>query len=100
MGLLNFGLDPNDIKYVIVTHAHDDRYWGAKPLQDTYPNARIAMSAADWDIVARDNSPAQLKPRKDMVVTDGQKITLGGVTVTLYVTPGHTPGRFHSSSGR
>ena len=41
IGLLNFGLDPNDIKYIIVTHAHDDRYWGAKALQDTYPKARI-----------------------------------------------------------
>ena len=92
MGLLNFSLDPNDIKYVIVTHAHDDRYWGAKGIQDTYPNARIAMSAADWDIVAKDTSPAQFKPRKDMVITDGQKITLGDVTVTAYITPGHTPG--------
>ena len=92
LGMLNFALDPNDIKYIIVTHAHDDRYWGARALQDTYPKARIAMSAADWDIVAKDNSPAQFKPRKDMVVTDGQKITLGDVTVTTYVTPGHTPG--------
>jgi metallo-beta-lactamase class B len=92
LGLLNFGLDPNDIRYIIVTHAHDDRYWGARALQETYPKARIAMSAADWDLVARDNSPAQFKPKKDMVVTDGQKITLGDVTVTAYVTPGHTPG--------
>jgi metallo-beta-lactamase class B len=92
MGLLNFGLDPLDIKYVIVTHAHDDRYWGAKALQDLYPKARIAMSAADWDLVAKDNSPAQFKPKKDMVITDGQKITLGDVTVTAYLTPGHTPG--------
>ena len=92
MGLLNFGLDPKDIKYVLVTHAHDDRYWGAKGLQDTYPNARIAMSAPDWEIVAKDNSPAQFKPKKDMVIADGQKIVLGDVTVTAYVTPGHTPG--------
>jgi metallo-beta-lactamase superfamily protein len=92
LGLLNFGLDPNNIKYIIVTHAHDDRYWGARALQDTYPNARVAMSAADWDVVAKDNSPAAFKPRRDMVVTDGQKITLGGVTVTTYITPGHTPG--------
>jgi metallo-beta-lactamase class B len=90
--LLHFGLDPNNIKYIIVTHAHDDRYWGAKALQDTYPKARVAMSAADWDIVAKDNSPAQFKPRKDMVIADGQQIKLGEVTVTLYVTPGHTPG--------
>ena len=91
-GCCNFGLDPDDIKYIIITHAHDDRYWGAKALQDTYPNARVAMSAADWDLVAKDNSPAQFKPRKDMVITDGQQITLGEVTVTAYVTPGHTPG--------
>jgi len=92
LGLLNFGLDPKNIKYVIITHAHDDRYWGAKAIQDTYPSARIAMSSADWDLVAKDNSPAEFKPRRDMVVTDGQKITLGGVTVTAYITPGHTPG--------
>jgi len=92
LGLLNFGLDPNDIKYVIVTHAHDDRYWGAKALQDAYPDARIAMSAADWDVVAQDTSPAEFKPRRDMVIEDGQQITLGDVTVTAYVTPGHTPG--------
>ena len=83
---------PPTIKYIIITHAHDDRYWGAKALQDTYPNARVAMSAADWDLVAKDNSPAQFKPRKDMVITDGQQIRLGEVTVTAYVTPGHTPG--------
>ena len=92
LGLLHFGLDPAAIKYIIITHAHDDRYWGAKALQDTYPNARVAMSAADWDLVAKDNSPAQFKPRKDMVITDGQQIRLGEVTVTAYITPGHTPG--------
>jgi len=99
LGLLNFGLDPDDIKYFVITHAHDDRYWGARALQDTYPNARVAMSAADWDIVAKDNSPAEFKPRRDMVVTDGQRITLGGVTVTLYVTPGHTPGTLSAIIG-
>src|SRR2546422_962579 len=31
-------------------------------------------------------------PRKDMVATDGMKLTLGDTTLTLYVTPGHTPG--------
>jgi metallo-beta-lactamase class B len=27
-----------------------------------------------------------------MVATDGQKLTLGDTTVTMYFTPGHTPG--------
>ncbi len=29
---------------------------------------------------------------RDLVATDGQEIRLGDVTITLYVTPGHTPG--------
>jgi metallo-beta-lactamase class B len=91
--LKDFGIDPQQkLKYIIVTQAHDDRYWGAKGLQETYPNAHVLMSAADWDVVARDNSPEGMKPRKDMVATDGQQLKLGGVTITMYITPGHTPG--------
>lgn len=92
LGLLQFGLDPADIKYVIVTSANPGRYWGARTIQEKYPNAHIIMSEADWAVVAKDNSPAALKPRKDMVATDGQKLTLGNTTVTLYITPGDTPG--------
>jgi metallo-beta-lactamase class B len=32
------------------------------------------------------------KPRRDIVAADGQKITVGGNTVTILTTPGHTPG--------
>jgi len=91
--LKDFGLDPQrNLKYIIVTHGHDDRYWGAKSLQETYPQAHVIMSAADWDVVAKDNSPDNVKPRKDMIATDGQKLKLGDVTISMYITPGHTPG--------
>jgi metallo-beta-lactamase class B len=50
------------------------------------------MSAADWDVVAKDNSPENVKPRRDMIAIDGQQLKLGDVTVTMYITPGHTPG--------
>ncbi len=90
--LKDFNLDPQNIKYIIVTQGHDDRYWGAKSLQDTYPNAHVVMSALDWDTVAKDNSPERVKPRKDMIATDGEQFKLGGATITTYITPGHTPG--------
>ena len=90
-GLRRAGLDPADIKYVILHHAHGDRYFGAKYLQNTH-NARLIMSEADWDVVALSNEPAELRPRRDMVATDGMKLTLGDTTLTLYITPGHTPG--------
>ena len=90
-GLKKLGSDPSQIKYVVLSHAHGDRYFGAKYLQDTY-KAKIVMSEADWGVMAKSNEPNELKARKDMVATDGQKIVLGDMTVTLYLTPGHTPG--------
>src|SRR5262249_45379645 len=31
-------------------------------------------------------------PKKDVVVADGQTLTLGDTTITMYLTPGHTGG--------
>jgi metallo-beta-lactamase class B len=89
-GLTKLGLDPKNIKYVVVSHAHVDHIGGAKLLQDRY-GAHVLMSAADWDLTAR-STASWPKPRRDMVVSDGQKLTLGDTTLTFYLTPGHTPG--------
>jgi metallo-beta-lactamase class B len=89
-GLKKLGFDPAQIKYALVTHGHRDHVGGAKYLQDHF-GTRIILSAADWDLV--ENSPrVTVKPKRDMVATDGQKLTLGDTTLTLYLTPGHTLG--------
>ena len=92
------GLNPKDIKYVIVTHAHTDHTGGAKTIQDL-TGARIGMAEADWDMVARGgytSSTGQPRVfdaiRRDLVIKDGDTVTLGDTVVKLYVTPGHTPG--------
>ena len=87
-GLKKLGLDPATIKYVVISHGHSDHSGGAKYLQDRF-NARVILTAADWDLL---DKSTQTKPRRDMVVTDGQKLTLGDTTLTLYNTPGHTLG--------
>jgi metallo-beta-lactamase class B len=87
-GLKKLGLDPTKIKYAVVSHAHPDHYAGGKFLQEKY-GTKVLMSAADWDVLDRANGT---KPTRDMVATDGQKLTLGDTTITMYVTPGHTPG--------
>lgn len=87
-GLRKLGLDPQQIKYAIVSHGHGDHSGGAKFLQDTF-NARIVLSEQDWQLLERGTGP---KPRRDIVATDGMKLTLGDTTLTLYVTPGHTLG--------
>ena len=89
-GLTKLGLDPRSIKYAIVSHGHIDHAGGAKYLQDHF-GTHIILSAADWDLLDRD-SGAWPKPKRDMVARDGQKLTLGSTTLTLYLTPGHTLG--------
>lgn len=88
-GLEKLKLDPAQIKYAIVTHGHDDHFSGAKYLQDRF-HTRMILSAADWDLV--ESAPPQAKPKRDMVATDGQTLTLGDTTLTFYLTPGHTAG--------
>jgi metallo-beta-lactamase class B len=89
-GLTKLGLDPKTITYVIISHAHGDHAAGARHLQDRF-GARIVLSEADWDLMDRDKS-SWPKPKRDMIATDGQRLTLGDTTLTLYLTPGHTLG--------
>src|SRR6202034_3492797 len=88
-GMKKLGLDPAKIKYAVVSHAHPDHDGGAKFLQDHY-DTRVIMSPAVWDVL--DKRTNGTKPKRDLEATDGQKLTLGDTTVTLYITPGHTPG--------
>ena len=90
-GIKKLGMDPAQIKYIIVSHGHGDHYLGAKYLQDTY-HSRIIMSEVDWNFMEKDDTPADKKPKRDMVAVDGMKLTLGDTTLTMYITPGHTPG--------
>jgi metallo-beta-lactamase class B len=92
-GLKTLGLDPNQIRYVVISHAHGDHAGGAGLLQKR--GARIVMSAADWDLMEV-SKVTYAKPTRDIVATDGQKLTLGDTTVTLHVTPGHTLGTISS----
>ena len=91
-GLKKMGLDPANVKYVVILAPHDLHYGAAKFFQDRY-GSRIMLSEADWNIIEKTKYvPATLKPKKDMVVKDGQKLTLGDTTLTIHVTPGHGPG--------
>ncbi len=92
-GLRKLGMDPADIKYVVVAHGHADHVGGAKFLQDTF-GARIVMGEEDWQLV--ESGDASWKPRRDIVATDGMELKLGDTTVRLVHTPGHTPGTFSS----
>ncbi|GAN00155.1 metallo-beta-lactamase precursor [alpha proteobacterium U9-1i] len=92
------GFDIADVKYLLNTHAHNDHAGGLARLQRASgatmaasPADRVALQAgrvgygpsADW---------AFPPVRVDRVIADGDTLTLGGVTLTAIVMPGHTAG--------
>jgi metallo-beta-lactamase class B len=87
-GLRKLGLDPQSIKYAIVSHGHGDHSGGAQYLQQTF-GTKIVLAAADWELLERGKGA---RPRRDVVASDGMALTLGDTTLRLYVTPGHTLG--------
>ena len=48
-GLKAVGLDPNNVKYILLGHGHGDHFGGAAYFQDK--GARVVLSAADWDLM-------------------------------------------------
>ena len=92
------GVNLRDIKYIVLSHGHLDHVGGAARLQEV-TGARVVAVAEDWTMMEaldgkvgnRDSKPNRM-PKRDMVVKEGDKLTLGNQTLTFHQTPGHTPG--------
>jgi metallo-beta-lactamase class B len=91
------GVDPADIKYVLITHGHFDHAGGAYKLKPL-TKARFAMTERGWNEAIASARASQGTPRqwtmieKDLVLKDGDVITVGDTSFTAYETPGHTYG--------
>jgi len=91
-GLRALGLDPNDVRYILISHAHGDHDQGAAIFQRRF-GTEIVMGDADWEsTIARTEYPGGVPTRDIGVGPDGIKLTLGDTTVDVISTPGHTPG--------
>jgi len=86
--------DPADIKYILISHGHADHFAGVGRIKQVAVNARVGTSAADWAMIeGQQGNPANGGPlTRDLVIEDGQTITLGDTAIKIYVTPGHSAG--------
>lgn len=81
--IIELGFSVDQLKYILVTHGHFDHYDGVREL--------VSMSGAktclgEFDIAL---NPGFIP---DILLRDGDEITLGNVSVTCLHTPGHTVG--------
>ena len=94
------GFDPLNIKLIFLTHGHIDHFGAARSLKEM-TGAEIALGAPDREYAngALDLSYARelglcfretFEP--DILLSDGDVISLGNTSVRAVATPGHTPG--------
>jgi metallo-beta-lactamase class B len=102
--IVKAGFHLSDIKYIINSHPHEEHIGGLAALQRLLPEAKIITSRATAEILATggksdfrnilDTEGARFfEPVKvDGFIGHQETLSLGGVTLTAHLTPGHTTG--------
>ncbi len=87
-----------DLKYILLTHGHFDHIIGARDTKTKY-GAKVVISSEDESMLSSSklslaafcNAP-QNDVEADIIVSDGDEITLGDIVIKVMSTPGHTLG--------
>ena len=93
------GFRVTDIKYLLNTHAHIDHTGGLAEMKAA-SGAQLVAGEADKPLLeggyypgAREETALNFPPVKvDRTVREGDKVTIGDVTLIARETPGHSPG--------
>ena len=92
------GFDPTNIRYILLSHGHLDHFGGAAKIREL-SGARVATLEEDWQLIeaagktaGRSGNPPPRAPARDMVIKEGDVVTLGNTSLKVFKLPGHTPG--------
>ena len=94
-------LTENDckLKYILLTHGHYDHTKYVSKVKEM-TGAKVCIHTADAEMLGDSdkncyklfNDGEQLAPAADVLLNDGDSLTLGHETVKVLFTPGHTKG--------
>ncbi len=85
-----------DLVYLLETHAHADHLTGANFFKEKYPNSKVLISekikdvqSVFSDVFSKDSNNDGRE--FDQLLTDGETISVGNLSIKAIATPGHTP---------
>lgn len=98
--LLSFGYQPRDITRVIATHGHWDHLSGMALLREesdaklyAHEADREQVETGDYELTSAFLYGKPFPPvQVDGLLRDGDVLQINGFALTVYHTPGHTPG--------
>lgn len=89
------GFEPTEIRLQLATHAHFDHVGGVADMLQA-SGAELVLSEPDAATVAEGGGPAALSPyppaQADRLVGHMETVSVGDLTLTAHLTPGHTRG--------
>ncbi len=87
-----------DIIYIICTHGHFDHIGGVEEIKDG-TGGKIVLHRDDLDLYLRAGDQAALwgfgvgpQPKPDILVSEGDELSVGDMKFTVLWTPGHSRG--------
>ncbi len=86
------GLDPKNIKYIVLTHCHYDHTDATQALVHL-SGAKVCFPKLDLPLLNGDIFHYPFNPFKaDILLSDGDTLSLGNTEIYCVATPGHTDG--------
>ena len=86
------GEEDAQVEYILLTHGHYDHTTAVPELHEAWPQAKIYIHQADANGAGSQLFPLAGQVEGLLSYDEGDRLTLGGLTIEVMHTPGHSKG--------
>ena len=80
------------LRYILLTHGHFDHYTAIPEILEVFPDLPVYIHEGDLSEERSQLSMRRLDARNQRTYAEGDELKLGGLTIRVMETPGHSAG--------